>query len=253
MKNKKIIAFLIFTLVISFILPFILEYLIYRNNFYSVLDNSDWSGFLGSYISGLIGGIGTLVAVYISISETRKVQYKSDKDKDYSERKTFSDDIVVYISRYITDINRYFYNCKAAKKNKEIYYKKKNELNELLRNIELNLEKISTTYNDQDEIIKNSLEREALEKKEAILRNQIKDIEREIDLYRADRAIAIECYYILNIKLKNISHAAALIDQLKYMHTQSYDQDNNWISRETDKLVTLSTVFVDNYCNDAYK
>ena len=253
MKNKKIVLFLIPTLVISFIIPFILEYFIYRNHVYSVLDNSDWSSFLGSYISGLIGGIGTLVAVFISINETRKVQYKSDKDRDYNERKKFSDEIIVYVSKYITDINKYFYNCKTAKTNKENLQIKKIELNDLQCKInELNetLPKISS---DTDQMIKLSLEKESLEKKESILIYKIKDIEREIELYRADRTIAIECYYILNIKLKDMPSANSVISQLEYIHRQLFDQNYEWISKETDKLITMTVSFIDNYCSETYK
>ena len=34
----------------------------------------DWDSFLGSYVGGLLGGLGTLIAVYITTSQTRDVQ-----------------------------------------------------------------------------------------------------------------------------------------------------------------------------------
>lgn len=253
MKNLKLIIIVLTTLIISFICPFILEHLIYRNNYYSVLSNGEWSGFLGSYISGLIGGIGTLVAVFISINETRKVQYKSDKDKDYIERKVFSDEIIVYISKYITDINKYFYNCKSAKRNKEHLQQKKKDLKELQDKINQCNEKLPQIYSNTEEVIKLSLEKEDLEKKESILKDIIFDIEREIELYRADRTIAIECYYILNIKLKDISIASPVISQLEYIHNHLFDQNNEWISIETKKLIALTVSFINNYCNEAYQ
>ena len=61
---------LILLIIVVVLLPFILEYAIFRNTFYSAISNSDWSSFLGGYI----GGIATLFAVYITTSETRKIQ-----------------------------------------------------------------------------------------------------------------------------------------------------------------------------------
>ena len=71
-RRLKVIIFL--SIVVIILIPFLLEVVIFRNEAYSALTNGEWGGFLGSYIGGALGGIGTLLAVYITTKETRKIQ-----------------------------------------------------------------------------------------------------------------------------------------------------------------------------------
>lgn len=123
MKKKDYLKTIIITVVVLLILfagiPLILEHLIFRNNVYSVLTNGEWGSFLGSYIGGIVGGAGTLIAMYVTTKETRKVQdensnqLKEDRSLDSKkERKQFADGIAKDIASYITDISQYYYaNC----------------------------------------------------------------------------------------------------------------------------------------------
>lgn len=86
MKNKKIIFKCAFIVVIILI-PIFLDWLIFGNNIYSNLDNSTWANFLGGYL----GGIATLIGVYITINENNKeleIQRKFDV-KPYLESGIF--------------------------------------------------------------------------------------------------------------------------------------------------------------------
>lgn len=86
MKNKKNIFKCAFIVVIILI-PIFLDWLIFGNNIYSNLDNSTWASFLGGYL----GGIATLIGVYITINENNKkleIQRKLDV-KPYLETETF--------------------------------------------------------------------------------------------------------------------------------------------------------------------
>ena len=121
MPKKKIAIIVFISVCIVFILPFALEIFIFRNNVYSVLCNGEWGGFLGSYIGGALGGIGTLLAVYITTKETRKIQQENSvqiederKRNKKTERKQFADEIAKYIAIYITDISKYFYACRFS-------------------------------------------------------------------------------------------------------------------------------------------
>ena len=104
MKKKDYLKPIIITVVVLLILfagiPLILEHLIFRNNVYSVLTNGEWGSFLGSYIGGIVGGAGTLIAMYVTTKETRKVQdenlnqLNADRSlEDKKERKQFADKI----------------------------------------------------------------------------------------------------------------------------------------------------------------
>jgi uncharacterized membrane protein len=111
-RQKKIIAILMVFLFISITIPFILEYIVFRNQTHSVISNGEWASFLGSFLGGIIGGIGTLVAVYITTLETRKIQREAEKnlEKDREAQRVFNrkklmDDVAVIVAEFITDIS----------------------------------------------------------------------------------------------------------------------------------------------------
>ena len=63
-KIFKIIGFVVLIIAI----PFLIDVWIFGNTFPSNIDNQTWSSFLGGYL----GGIATLVAVFITISDNNK-------------------------------------------------------------------------------------------------------------------------------------------------------------------------------------
>ena len=61
--------------------PIFIDFFLFGNAFPSNIDNQAWAGFLGSYL----GGIATLVAVFITISDNNKkieIQRQSEKDRN---------------------------------------------------------------------------------------------------------------------------------------------------------------------------
>ena len=65
MKNaKKVLLFVIVMIGV----PVFIDWVIFGNTFPSNIDNQAWAGFLGSYF----GGVATLIAVFITISDNNK-------------------------------------------------------------------------------------------------------------------------------------------------------------------------------------
>lgn len=84
--NKTVLSrFIIISLIIC-IIPILINYFIMGNDVPSFWDNSDWAGFLGSYLGGIIGGLATLFAIYITTRETRTLE-KDKRDNDELENK----------------------------------------------------------------------------------------------------------------------------------------------------------------------
>lgn len=71
MKKSIILAFLLGAVAI----PIILDRVIFSNCMYSNITNGEWASFLGSYI----GGVCTLIAVFMTISDNNK-KFKEQKD-----------------------------------------------------------------------------------------------------------------------------------------------------------------------------
>ena len=66
--------------------PIFIDFFVFGNAFPSNIDNQAWAGFLGSYL----GGIATLVAVFITISDNNKkieIQRQSEKEQLAEQKK----------------------------------------------------------------------------------------------------------------------------------------------------------------------
>lgn len=261
MSKKKIAVIIFISAFVIVVLPFVLEIAIFRNDVYSVLSNGEWGGFLGSYIGGALGGIGTLLAVYITTKETRKIQQENStqiedekRRNERKERKQFADEIAKDIATYITDISNYFYACRALE---QLYSKEKN-LNDELYRIDCQigekhnaLKKLNLDENT-DEYISVQNEIEELKQKESELKYRIEKNAREIERNKADRTVANERYFLLQMKLQNIEKGEAILKQLEFIHSNSTNMggtDYDFISIESDKLLNMTVRFADIYIN----
>ncbi|RED83284.1 hypothetical protein [Cohnella phaseoli] len=138
---KKYTAILIVAFMVVVLLPIILEFFIFRNKIYSSLSNGEWGGFLGSYLGGIISGIGTILAVWVTTKETRAIQNKTqdniENDRRFqrqSQRRAFTDDIARIVSEYIADISGYYY---ASRHKKDDYIRSLSVKNYYLLKIKL--------------------------------------------------------------------------------------------------------------------
>lgn len=264
MKKKNHLKIIIITVVVLLILfagiPLILEHLIFRNNVYSVLTNGEWGSFLGSYIGGIVGGAGTLIAMYVTTKETRKVQdeninqLNADRSlEDKKERKQFADKIAEDVSVYITDINNYFYACRHSKRLDEDRYNADMRLSDIRNNIQQQYsqqQKLSIESETEQYLLIDA-EISKLKEKEAAAIQKLQHIENEIDKNQVNRTIAIERLNILKIRLQNIPEASALIAKLEYIHSHSFSLgvEFDFMDKETRQLLDITIDFIDKYVN----
>ena len=74
-KIFKIIGFVVLIIAI----PFLIDVWIFGNTFPSNIDNQTWAGFFGGYL----GGIATLVAVFITIwDNNKKIERQRELEKE---------------------------------------------------------------------------------------------------------------------------------------------------------------------------
>lgn len=69
--------FIMISIAIVVLLPILVNFVIINNNFYSKASNDGWISFWGSYIGGIFGGVGTLIALNITVSNSQKYQEDS--------------------------------------------------------------------------------------------------------------------------------------------------------------------------------
>ena len=80
-KWVKVIGFILAVCLV----PVFIDKLIFGNNISSNISNETWAGFLGSYI----GGIATLIAVFLTINDSNKKlteQRRIEKEEEVNRR-----------------------------------------------------------------------------------------------------------------------------------------------------------------------
>lgn len=240
MKKK----YLIFLIIIVVLIPFVLEYAIFRNPLYSAISNSDWSGFLGGYV----GGVATLFAVYITTKETRKIQKQNNDYILLENKKKFADGIAEDISVYITDISKYF----SDNKHEHQLYEDKNIYEQTLKEKRESIHKYDVQNNYDEDVADGQNIKEEISKLEIECSNimkQIQDIENQMLNNKPNRVIAINKLFLLKIKLRNIDSANKLLQKLEYVHQISTDYNMMFteFSNNTDELLELTMKFIEKY------
>lgn len=193
----------------------------------TALKNIPENSNVATIIAGIIGGFGTMVAVLISTihtvkiqeenkEETRKIQVANKKDLLRKERKEFGDDIAVLVGRYITDI---------------VTYKSENALHNFI------FSQLLTARRNGDE-------------------EKQKELKDDLYKFRANKRISTECYFILNIKLKDINSAEHLLIKLdsiqKLLDTNLDTNDEDIKGEDIQELEDLTRKFINDYLNSVY-
>ncbi|MBN7572799.1 hypothetical protein C1H57_23520 [Clostridium sp. 2-1] len=282
MKNKKkivntMLKIIIVYTVVGVILPFLFKYAVFESAAFSNLSNNEWAGFLGSYVGGILGGLGTLISVFVTVKESRDIQAenKSDTDKkilkdkderekerkeekeleEQKERKQFADDISVYVGKYITHISKYYYAARRAEDLDSAY----RDANDKLKKIEnklVNLNKeIDKVGIDSDEFIQLESKRERLCDSKGIAEREYSERikEKERNSRDGDRLEANECYFILRTKLYNIAEANEFLKQLDVLHKDIFKHLNqigmneDWLQINSNLLIKKYYVFKTKY------
>lgn len=210
---------------------------VFGNQEPSSITNGEWSGFLGSFIGGIVSGIGTLLAVYITTRQTREIQNYSINQTEIERRKKFTDEIALLVSDYVTD--------------SDIFYKSHFNVLSLVNEFEgLSNQKI-ICRKESEELKKEGLgfsRQEEYTKKMQDIQDEMDDVERKISLQTKDRKIAQRCYYLLKIKLQSIEEARKLLTQIEDINnatTREFDYDG--FVNDCDELLKTTKLFIDLY------
>lgn len=258
MKKKLRVFFIIILYVLSgIIISIVINCIVFNDKNGPLLSVEGWAGFLGSYVGGVLGGLGTLIAMYFTIKQAidiqsenkadmdkklaeqnriREQEYNRDKaDRDAERRKDedkrerelrmqFADGIAELIGRYITIITNYYYsNITAERLNKELFdieaqlHFKEN----CLITARYDSEQASKSVDDVNRLVN-------VETKKENLIAEYQEVERKLDRKQKEieenkkfgnRLGANEAYFIIKTKLMDIREGDGLIEQLNMIHS----------------------------------
>ena len=267
MQNKRIIAIIIFIYALFGIcIPIVFKYAVFENGAYSLLSNEGWASFLGSYVGGVLGGLGTLIAVFFTIKQTIEIQEenKADMDRKIAEqnitrmheynrdkvdrdaerreddakrertlRKQFAEDVAELIGRYITSISNYYYASISAKRlDRELM-----DIDIMLGNkrrefakARIESEQASQNIGDVHRLVYAETIKENLnvECQELEQRYDRKQKEIKENEQSGNRLRAEEAYFIIKTKLMDVPDGNELLEQLDKIHVISTSSRNNY-------------------------
>lgn len=257
--------------VIGIILPFVFKFVIFESTEFSNLTNNEWAGFLGSYVGGILGGLGTLISVFITVKESRDMQIENKKDTDQKiledkaeremqrkedkileaqrEKRQFVDDIAVYIGKYITHISKYYYASRWAENLNSSFYTARDNLRRAENKLIVLDDKISKLTSESDEYDQLKDERGRLIDQKDILEREYNEKlnEKEKNSIEGNRTEANECFFILKTKLHNIAEANELLSQLNVLQKDMFgflhETDYDWLGENTDLLMEKYSQF----------
>lgn len=268
---RTIMTIIIIYTVIGIILPFVFKFVIFESTEFSNLTNNEWAGFLGSYVGGILGGLGTLISVFITVKESRDMQIENKKDTDQKiledkaeremqrkedkileaqrEKRQFVDDIAVYIGKYITHISKYYYTSRWAENLNSSFYTARDNLRRAENKLIVLDDKISKLTSESDEYDQLKDERGRLIDQKDILEREYNEKlnEKEKNSIEGNRTEANECFFILKTKLHNIAEANELLSQLNVLQKDMFgflhETDYDWLGENTDLLMEKYSQF----------
>ena len=258
-----IIAIMIIYLIVGIIIPFILKCTLFNST-----STDGWASFLGSYIGGVLGGLGTLIAMYMTIKQAidmqtdnkkdsdqrmldeiqrRNDEYKRDKaDRQKEQRREFADSIAELIGQYITDISKYHYASLVAE-----------SLLKRLQNARDELNRKRQDYFSPDNSANIHTEERALQEY-YIAKERYDEVKAEYDENSkfGKRLAANEAFFTIKSKLSGIKEAEKMIELMETIHdgSGSYHQEasyGSWITCKCDLLIDEYQLFREKYINQS--
>lgn len=266
-KNKRIVIIMLLLLLLLIFIPLILNEFIFDNDYVTKVSNDAWASFFGSYIGGAIGGVGTLIAMYITLQHTQKQILESQNKDKRSERKKKSDEIVNLVADYLSDISVYYDSVERYIKKKNKLKGKKEEYEELLRvwnqfriegNIayteylcELNskqinidfaksfFEKRDNEYFEQNRMIIYREYEEILGDKILECEKNEEDLDYSNRIIREKRVVGCQSFWMLEIKLNGILEGQKLWNFILKLHELAKNENIQNESKDIEQIVQL--------------
>lgn len=249
-KKHPILLFLI-ALFFLIIIPFGINFLF---KWYAgpMLKWESDAGSILEFYGAVLGGFITLLVLWITTDETRKIQKKNEeqleddkREREREKRKAFADSVIEDIAMFCTDAAAYK-ECRVK------IYKYNSDLKGL------NVERRRIQKDLENEYKSAVRKRSSAVVRIQQLRIEEKNIEQEIENTRKNarelftsRRIAQERYLVLRIKLKELGRGDEIIDMMKHLMTIGTDDSIDYEAYciENDKLVALISEFVEGYIN----
>lgn len=207
--SKTIICIILVYAVVALILPMVFRFTIFEN---TALSNGELAGALGSYLGGILGGLGTLIAVYITVNNSNEYISKELSENRKQERQALVNTVAKELGIYITYISNYHYAGLVS-----------------------------------DKLHENIVEAPRDLRKNTDHRDRLRRIYEKNSEF-GNRLLANESFFTMKTMLCQIEQARTFLDRLAKVHGEAgLKHDGNWIGDETDRLIEEYNKFKEGY------
>lgn len=255
--KKHPILICLIALLLLIIIPFCIN-LLFKWHTGVLLEWEDTAGAMLEFYGAVLGGGVTLLVLWITTDETRKIQQKNEQqleddrnEREREKRKAFVDSIIDDVSKFVADVTVF-----ADKyRNYDKALKDKNGLEAVL---EKTSKEIVDIYKDAAEkedadFSHVAREKELQEKKEKIIRKiELCNKQIEIASIEASRIVALEKYTALCIKLRGIEEEDQILDRMEKINSSARNATIEFqvIGDMIDELLDVVDAFAKRYIEE---
>lgn len=248
-ENKKMLA--LFLLVIPMVIHAMYKFSLGPKFMEGAFGAGDLLGFYGE----VLGGFVTLLVLWITTDETRKIQQKNEqqleddrKEREWERRKYFTDSVADDISKFVAETVVFadkYRNFVIAEKNKVAH---EAELQEIIKQIDANYNEMA----EKDDVdYKDASKNNELEQKKAETLRRIEVCERHMETLYIDssRVGALERYTALCLKLHGMRLGRQILNKMDDINEAARDATVEFekLGPMQDDLLTLVDVFTKQY------
>lgn len=211
----------------------------------------DDAGAMLEFYGAVLGGGITLLVLWITTDETRKIQKKNEdqmeddrKEREREKRKAFADSVIEDFSKFCADSSSFKESQERIKEYKAEIEDIKTQLEEIKNEFE---EKYEEYLIQGDDEVVPRMKRLDLDKKD--LEDKIEFKRRSIEMIYTSRKTTQERFLVLSIKLDGIEGADHIIERMNHLRRVGKDENINFEDylKDHKEVIKEMTTFIKKY------
>ena len=117
--NRRINIWIVFIIILVMYVASIFVLIVFRNCIFTSINTQDFS-YVGALLGGGLGGLGTLITLFLTVRDARETQIKSEEFQRQENEKNRKEEFIMEVAKTIGDYEasqaKYFFGCMEIKK-----------------------------------------------------------------------------------------------------------------------------------------
>lgn len=251
-KKRLLLICLILLALLFFlvVIPFCIHLLFKWDTGCALLKWEPNTGSMLEFYGAILGGGVTLLVLWITTDETRKIQRKNEEQIEMDRAEKRKNDRRVFVNSVIEDVSKLLANlahCKDCRLKIAACEKRIKKYEKDLAQVRFQL--TQSKKNSSSPFVQSAISMQEMSEKE--LEQAIQAERNNAIAYYTTKTPSIESIAILNIKLAGIQEAKELINSIVQIMDMEDNDDISFedFSKEMNKIMRITADFAENYIN----